>query len=821
MSIIIRFVFKNIRTKIKSSILIFFLLTFLSVIVYNCIGIDKNVYNKYYALLSNFYGNCDISVKNSNIDEVMKLLENDGIECDAINVDMVVRTFYSESFPEEGKQFIVLNTDYLKAYNLRIFPNVLLEGDNVALTESDLVSLGLSVGEVIRSYDGSGNEIKFTVYSDIENTRFFSSEGKIPFMAVSDSLWEKLDHSSASNIVYLDIPDEMIERSFSVLSENGLETVKLVDKKVIKESSSSVRKMFWIILAFVFLICFFIINAISHLIDYERKEAIGTFRSVGATVEQTVRVFLIENAIFGFGAGIIGGIIAVLTEDIVSALFGFVSVAGMERQSFGVIFLKFMITVATTIILNIFMSVSLIYKQCRREIKEIIIEKKEKKYEASFVAFIVGIAMIVSSIVIIANGIEINLIGNIIILILSILGLSLSLPYFTKIISVIAEQIIKKLRFYVLYVSNSNLRSSAVIINNIRVVCVLSMLMLTINIVSNSFASFFTAKADIYNCDFVVSEMSSEDEVSDLENSLDNDENAEWNAFFSNKCDISVNSGELFNAVIISDWKKEELGKFFDGIKYDNNGICELNDQEIIIDKTVCKKFNLKKGSTVKIAMGSGKEREYSLVDMCSSELLDNNNVFVIPHNEYARLYGNIPASIFIRTDEKHLSNIMNLINLHRSSVDTKIINVREYKEKEYSENKEMVAIVDFIMLIAMGLAVICIVSNQFISFYQRKRELAVLYSTSMGNGQIMRMLFYESLLSVIVSAFFAAAGVVLSIHIVERMITMLGIRINIENDLLKIILGVLAIGLIVVIASLLPISRIKKFDVIKAIKYE
>ena len=83
-----------------------------------------------------------------------------------------------------------------------------------------------------------------------------------------------------------------------MLSESGLETVKLVDKKVIKESSSSVRKMFWIILAFVFLICFFIINAISHLIDYERKEAIGTFRSVGATVEQTVRVFLIENAIF-------------------------------------------------------------------------------------------------------------------------------------------------------------------------------------------------------------------------------------------------------------------------------------------------------------------------------------------------------------------------------------------------------------------------------------------------------------------------------------------------------------------------------------------
>lgn len=822
MSIITRYVFKNIRTNIKSGILIFFLLTIISFIVYNCIGIDKNVYNKYYAILSNFYGNCDVSVKNSgNMDEVTDLLENNGIEYNAINVDMVVRTFYSESFPEEGKQFIVLNADYLKAYDMRIFPEIFLEGNNAALTESDLVSLGASVGDKIRYNDESGNEITFTVFGSIENARFFSSEEKIPFMAVSDSLWEKLDRSSASGIVYLDIPDEMIDRSISVLSENGLESVRLVDEKIIKKSSSGVRKMFLIILVFVFLICFFIINAISHLIDYGRKEAIGTFRSVGSTVGQTVRVFLIENVMYGFGAGIIGGIIAVLTEDTVSAAFGFVSVAGAESQSFGSVFLKFVITVAATIILHIVMSVSLIYKQCRREIKEIIIEKKEKRYESSIAAVIAGIAMIASAVVIIAIGIEINLIGNTILLLLIIFGISTSLPFFIKIVSTVTEQIVKKLRFHVLYVSNSNLRCSSVIINNIRIVCILSILMLTINIVSNSFAAFFTAKADIYNCDFVVSKMSSKAEASDLGNSLDNDGNAEWVGLYSNKSDVSVNSEEIINAVIISDWEKEELCEFFDGIKYDNDGISELNDHEIIIDRNVCKKLDLKKGSTVKITAGSEKEREYRLVGMCSSEFWDNNNVFVIPHNEYVSLYGNVPTNIFIRTDEKHLSDISNLINSQRSSVDTKIINVREYKEKEYSENREMVAIVDFIMLIAMGLAVICIASNQLISFYQRKRELAVLYSTSMENGQIMRMLFYETVLSSIISAIFAVAGVYLSIQIVEKMITLLGIKISMEWHLSGIISGVLAIGLIVVVASLLPIGRIKKFDVIKAIKYE
>jgi len=84
-----------------------------------------------------------------------------------------------------------------------------------------------------------------------------------------------------------------------------------------------------------------------------------------------------------------------------------------------------------------------------------------------------------------------------------------------------------------------------------------------------------------------------------------------------------------------------------------------------------------------------------------------------------------------------------------------------------------------------------------------------------------MRMLFYETLLSVVLSALFAVFGVILSIQIVENLITLLGIDIYVNWTLSSVIAGVLAIGMLVVITSLLHIGKLKKFDVIKAVKYE
>lgn len=826
MGIILRYVLKNIKSNAKSSVLIFLLLTILSVITYNCLGIDKNVERKYQTILRSYCGDFDISVKYSNdsdkLEETIGLLTDNGIDCEAIEIDLAIKTFSFGLSDEADNQFIVLNADYSKAYNMNLFPKIDLEGNNVALTKSAFEELGLSIGDELHFMDETGNKNTFVLSESIENTRFFSSNGKTPFLIVSDDVWNQLNCYAVTEYIYIDVPDKMLNNSMNILSNNDLNPTKLVDEEMIKESSDSIRKMFWIILVFVFLICFFIVNAITNLIFYGRKEAIGTFRSIGATVSQTICIFLIENIIYGLVAGVIGGIIAILSENSVMAMFGFDSIADGDSISVASIFLKFLVTVTLTVVLHIVMSFSLIHKQCRRKIKAIIIEKKEKRYEPSLITFIVGVVMLVGVIALMNFGYELNFITNIILILLIACGITLSLPYLVKIFSVAVGQLFKHLNCHVLAISNTNIRFNSVIVNNIKVVCILSILMLTINIVSNSFASFFTAKADIYHCDYIISDLTSEIEANDFEDSLNNEKNIKWVKLFSNMIVVNVNDRKELNVTMVSDWQQKELLELFDGLKYDSEKTPELNDDEIIMDKTVCKDLELKIGDTIKLLINSENEREYKLVDMCSSEFWENNNcVFVVSHNEYTNLFGTIPSSIFIKADENNLADINKLIDSKKASIDTKITNVQEYKDKEYSENGEMLAIVNYVMLIATGLAIICIASNQVISFYQRKRELAVLYSTSMEIGQLMRMLFYETLLSAILSAFFAVIGVALTIQIVENLIALLGINIYMNWTLSNVIAGALAIGLLVIITSLLPIGKLKKFDVIKAIKYE
>lgn len=648
MGVIVRYVLKNIKSNAKSSILIFLLLMLLSIITYNCIGIDKNIERKYQAILRNCYGDCDISVKYTNdcdkLEETVELLADNGINCKAIKVDLAIKTFSFDSSDEAGNQFIVLNADYSKAYDMNLFPKFDLEENNVALTRSTFEVLGLSIGDEIHFVDELDNKKTFLLSDNIENSRFFSSNSKPPILIVSDDVWNQLNCSAVTENIYIDVPDEMISNSMDILTNNDLNPTKLVDEKIIKESSDSIKKMFWIILVFVFLICFFIINAITNLIDYRRKEAIGTFRSIGATIPQTVCIFLIENVIYSLGAGVIGGVIAVLSEDTVTAMFGFGSIADGDSRSATSVLSKFLVTVALTVVLHIVMSFSLINKHCRREIKAIIIEKKEKRYEPSLITFIVGVVMLVGVITLMNINYELNFITNIITIVLIACGITLSLPCLVKTISIAVGQIFKHLNCHVLGISNSNIRFNSVIINNIKIICILSILILTINIVSNSFASFFTAKVDIYHCDYIVSGLISETEANDFYDSLNNEKNVKLVKLFSNMSTVNVNDGEELNVTIVSDWQKKELLELFEGLKYDSEIISELSDYEIVMDKTVCEDLKLKIGDTVKLSINSENEREYKLVDMCSSKFWENNNqVFIVSHGEYTRLFGAVP----------------------------------------------------------------------------------------------------------------------------------------------------------------------------------
>ena len=226
MGIIVRYVLKNIKSNAKSSVLIFLLLTILSVITYNCLGIDKNVERKYQTILRSYCGDFDISVKYSNdsdkLEETIGLLTDNGIDCEAIEIDLAIKTFSFGLSDEADNQFIVLNADYSKAYNMNLFPKIDLEGNNVALTKSAFEELGLSIGDELHFMDETGNKNTFVLSESIENTRFFSSNGKTPFLIVSDDVWNQLNCYAVTEYIYIDVPDKMLNNSMNILSNNDL-----------------------------------------------------------------------------------------------------------------------------------------------------------------------------------------------------------------------------------------------------------------------------------------------------------------------------------------------------------------------------------------------------------------------------------------------------------------------------------------------------------------------------------------------------------------------------------------------------------------------
>lgn len=374
-------------------------------------------------------------------------------------------------------------------------------------------------------------------------------------------------------------------------------------------------------------------------------------------------------------------------------------------------------------------------------------------------------------------------------------------------------------------IAAKNLKNNKSLLNNITLLSIGISSLLMINVVSFSIGEEVTKGYSAWNCDIVVFPrvditQSNEDDVRKIERIEGVYDTAPINTIYNAEVDIKDISNNK-----IMDIDGIESQKFNDYINVEFVGSVKKlpedfdSDRNIIITPNLKTRFNVKIGDYLNLKTDNG-TKPYRVVGIFDT-IMQNGSYAFIPQkyirNDFkVKNYGRI----FVKTnnDSNQIKNILTeVFKGKRYNIDT----IKHMEEENHKANMDMMRQLTAFPFISLLIGSFGVVNNFIISFIERRRSFAILASVGMSKIQNIKVVLIEALtvgitggLMGVVSGF----GTTLIVPSVMRAMEMpLSIHYSMTLFLLCFILGVT----ISLIASVGPVFKSSKLNIIEAIKYE
>lgn len=608
------------------------------------------------------------------------------------------------------------------------------------------------------------------------------------------------------NTLYINVVnDDEISEAYEKLSDMYPDAViqQLMGTVEINDVVMGTTQTFYIIFAVVFLMIIFVVAAFSKSIVFERMSSVGTLRSIGATKATTVKTLLLENMLCGIIGGFIGVIVFYMIKDTV--IGNCVKLSLYDSVSVEVpLYLPFFALILPTVISCV---CSLVYavSAARLPLRDIIFATKDTSYKLSKLG--VGIGFIELFIfVLLYFFCGINIISGFTELLLFNVGACLVIPLLLYVVSVVARNMRGNSSFFRLSLIQMSTKKTSV---SEIVLCTTAIsLTAAVLVITMSVDKLYSYKK--YDCDIIISELSekaqryeyllSSDRVSSAEVVYHTEENAVINGNAVTVVIFGCNGLKLFKGLV---------------------GLPEkISTNEIVLDKTLMERYNIKCGDSVNITLKSASLRPVSLtltaVNACDSVYYDMRcNAVVINPDVYKQVYFDYPSELLLCSDDT--------VAVKSSLIDKAAVfqTTDEYNEKSAEEKSSVTSILYVIIILGSVLAIISAAGNQTIGFEQRKHEFAVLHSTGISKRQLALLIISETALSATASVILSAVVSAVSVKIILGILIVLDMNIPLYADIIRITVFVVAMIVAIMLTSVRPILSLKKMNTATLLKRE
>ncbi len=746
------------------------------------------------------------------------------------NQTLVVRTFNNPVYVDVPDTYYLVTSDTFTVYGVDAelaasmgYIKDVIPGDmEIVLTNKYMNDFGIEVGDTISVYDKAGDPVELTVVGmardDAKNLLFRGYSGAVN-NATADilSCGKTVGGAFMINVLddtQIDAAEQMLKEKFK--SEN-VQRFALTDD--MEDMMNELFGLLFILFAVAFLLVIFITFSICERIVSDRMSYIGTLRSLGMSPRGTAGILLLENVMYAL-LGSIPGVLLYLAirGPMMSVLFDVSDSTGMVIELEIPSISKALVigTILGAIAIECLIPLKAVLKALKMSIRDIIFDNRDTEYKFNRSGIITGCIMAI--VALIAALIPGGLFSAAICLIAAVMAVAFLFPVILKAVTngvfSLSERFGKEKMSLASResISRKSTVGSGVLCATSVTMCVL------VYIIATSMNGMLVS--DLYDCDVVVTVAATgmPKHFSFVEH-LDGVTETEY-------------VYQELDYIYLEDVEYEKTAQFF-GIPeggydmfralYDLPDVIE--DGTIYIEKNWAKNNGYSIGDPLTITFhpsGVFPVREVYTVagffKVENYEAMKNN--FAISESDFISIYHDEPGYLMVRSDDPEKTR--DEIKRYAINYCAESKTVQDIVDDFNDDNAQSERVLGVIIAVAVIMTCIGMISNQIIGFEGRKKECAVMISTSMSRKTLSGILFREMLITSFAASAFGVAVSTLLIVVLKRAFEMAENIYLIIDINPGVILKLWALMTIVfTLTVLFPIRNLKKMKLSEQLKYE
>ncbi len=824
MNIILKTTLKNTFGKPLRSILVIFSIFVCAFAALFCFDLAQTEKGLVGYLFSSMSGEADIMAYSYTAD--ISALPEELPESQTL----VVRSFTNPIYLDVPDAYYLVTSDSLTIYGVDAnlassmgYIKDVIPGDmEIVLTDKYTSDFGVEVGDTISVYDMAGNPVELTVVGiardDAKNLLFRGYSGAVND-ATADilSCGKPVSGAFMINILddtRIDAAEEMLKEEFK--SEN-VQRFALTDD--MEDMMNELFGLLFILFAIAFLLVIFITFSICERIVSERMSYIGTLRSLGMSPRSTAGILLLENVMYAL-LGSIPGVLLYLAirGPMMSVLFDVSTATGMVMELEIPSISKALVigTILGAIAIECLIPLKAVLRALKISIRDIIFDNRDTEYKFSKSGIITGCVMAV--VAFIAALIPGGLFSAAVCLIAAVMAVAFLFPVVLKGaangICTLSEKLGKEKMSLASReaISRKSTVGSGVLCATSVTMCVL------VYIVATSMNGMLVS--DIYDCDVVVDVASTgmPKHFSFVEH-LDGVTETEY-------------VYQMLDYVYLEDVEYEKTAQFF-GIPeggydmflalYDLPDVIE--DGTIYIEKNWARNNGYSVGDPLTITFHpSGVfpiKKVYTVAGFFKVENYEAmKNNFAMSESDFISIYHDSPGYLMVRSDDPEKTR--DEIRRYAVGNCTDSRTVQDIVDDFNEDNAQSNRILSVVIAIAMIMTCIGMISNQIIGFEGRKKECAVMISTSMSRKTLSGILLREMLITSFTASTFGVAVSTLLIVVLKRAFEMAeNVYLIIDINPGVVFKFWILMTIVFTLTVLFPIKNLRKMKLSEQLKYE
>lgn len=601
-------------------------------------------------------------------------------------------------------------------------------------------------------------------------------------------------------------------------SKNHLVASQTYDEKSLEDQLNMIRMPLFFMLGIVLLMTTFIIYSSFKLIIMERLSVIGVFLSQGATKGGIIKILVRESLAYGLAGGILGDLLG-------AGLTGLISYFANPLKEYGVKATTefyppyFIIGFIFAILLSTASTLIPILSIRKLPVKDVILNTISTSNKISLKSFIAGLILIAAAAIFHFTGAKSDYIAAIPALFLGFIGVIMVIP---KLVDFICDPLVKILRNTsgLSVLSLNNVRTSKVLVNNIRLIAVSVISIVMITSISVSITEVVQGAYDGMNFDVLVSSNSNfSKNIDEIIHGYEGVDTIYQDGMIMTQ--FGGDEAKIINVVYVDPEKYKTFENYTVFEKKDKQ-LDELkgNDDGIMIAKQISVRYNIKKGDTITLSTADKKE-SFQVLSIFNPKMMYNGNYNLISSKAALKHFEvKYPNQYYLLTkgsaDEAKTALEKKLKGLGVTTI-TKVEMAKRNKEG----NKQMTNVLGIFSYITMVIGAFGIIGNVSISFLQRKRDIAVMSSVGLSKGGRSFMILlegaFQALLGLVISLV-AAWGINLCLEDIFKFLTIDLELVYPYKSVGAIVLATLALMLF---TSLSALFKSKRLQIVQELKYE